>query len=98
MGLTVKMQQMLEAYGLDRLFEEHRDKFKEAAKRTHTFVTLSFPEDSTIRRDDVAEAMVSMLEVNEELQGSLALSKLKQKYWATYFAHYIVDKLWDEIS
>ncbi|MDX2274809.1 MAG: hypothetical protein NW206_05090 [Hyphomonadaceae bacterium] len=98
MGLTVKMQQMLEGYGLDALFDEHREQWKEAAKRTHTFVTLSFPDESTIRRDDVAESMVSMLEVNEELQGALAVKKLKQKYWATYFAHYIVDKLWDEIS
>lgn len=92
------MQQALEGYGLDLLFEEHRDQWLEAAKRTHTFVTVSFPPDSTIRRDDVAESMISMLEVNEELQNHLLLKKLKQKYWATYFAHYIVDNLWDEIS
>lgn len=98
MGLTVKMQQELEGHDLHLVFEEHRDKWLEAANRTHRFVTVSFPEDSTIRRDDVAEAMVSMLEVNEELQNMLALKRLKQKYWARYFAHYIVDKLWDEIS
>lgn len=98
MGLTLKMQQQLEAYDLHEVFNDNRAKFLEAAKRTHHFVTLSFPEDSAIRRDDVADAMVSMLEVHEELQEALTLRKLKQKYWAKYFAHYIVDQVWEEIS
>jgi hypothetical protein len=42
-----------------------------AAQRTHRFVRGDFPEGALIRRDDVANALIPILEVNEALRDRL---------------------------
>ena len=80
MSLTLEAEQQLKAVNLITLFTEHQGNWKAAAQRTYDFIKASFPANATIRRDDVAKALLPILEVNEQLNAKLAINKLKQKY------------------
>ena len=98
MSLTVRVEQMLTDAGLVTFFDEHPAQWHSVANRAHTFVESLFPDGATIRRDDVAQTMVPVLEVNEDLRTYLQSKKLTQKYWFRYFADLIVDRAWEGIQ
>lgn len=60
-------------------------------------VRRDFPQGALIRRDDVAKALIPILEVNEALRDRLNEYKLRQKFWISDFADLIIDRVWDEI-
>lgn len=97
MSLTLKVEQRLSAVKLVDFFTEHPARWHTLAKKTHIFIVAQFPNGATIRRDDVALAMVPLLEVNEDLGTYLQTNKLTQKYWIRDFADLIVDRAWDGI-
>jgi hypothetical protein len=81
MALTLEADQRLEAVGLVALFTAHQADWLNAASETKVFVTGNFPPGSLIRRDDVAKALIPILEVNETLKDELNASKLRGKFW-----------------
>lgn len=98
MSLTLEAEQRLRAVSLITLFTTHEADWRSAAKRTYDFVKESFPEGATIRRDDVAQSLAPILEVDEVLRQKLALDKLKQRFWITDFTDLIIDRVWDQIT
>ena len=98
MALTLEAEQRLEAMGLLALYNEHQAAWVETAKQTKDFVTENFPEGSKIRRDDVAKALIPILEVNETLKDELDDKKLRGKFWIKDFADLIIDQTWDELE
>jgi hypothetical protein len=97
MALTLKAEQRLAAVRLVALFEEHQAIWLDAARQTHEFIRANFPADATIRPDDVAQALIPILEVDQRLRAKLNASKLTQKYWITDFTDLIIDRVWDQI-
>ena len=97
MALTLEAEQRLESVGLVRLFTEHEDLWLQAAKETKAFIAGNFPKGALIRRDDVAKALIPILEVNEILRDELDENKLRQKFWIKNFADLIIDKTWDKL-
>jgi hypothetical protein len=97
-GMSLKIQQRLEDAKLTEFYDGNDTPWKKLAKETHDFVKTHFPNGAKIRRDDVSEALVSYLEVDESLNGFLKQHKLRQKYWIEYFADLIIDRTWGEIS
>jgi hypothetical protein len=97
MALTLKAEQRLAAAKLVGLFEDHRAAWLDAAKQTYEFIKANFPADATIRPDDVAQALIPILEVDQRLRARLNASKLTQKYWITDFTDLIIDRVWDQI-
>jgi hypothetical protein len=97
MSLTLKVEQMLVGAGLVVFFDDHPAQWHAAAKKTHTFIVSQFPSGATIRRDDIALALVPVLEVHEGLSAFLQEKKLTQKYWIRHFADLIVDRAWASI-
>jgi hypothetical protein len=98
MALTRKEEQRLERAKLTEFFENNRDQWKLLAQHAYDYVMGNFPVGTTIRRDDVAEALTPILEVNESLIDSLDEKSLKQKYWYAYFCDFILDQTWNEIT
>jgi hypothetical protein len=47
--------------------------------------------------DDLAKALLPIMEVNELLLNKLAAERLTQQYWVKYFVDLIVDRTWDHI-
>lgn len=97
MALTLEADQRLAAVGLVDLFNQHQAAWLGAATQTKAFITGNFPAGSPIRRDDVAKALVPILEVNEILKDELNASKLRGKFWIKDFADLIIDRTWDQI-
>jgi hypothetical protein len=98
MALTLEAEQRLETVGLVDLFTEHEPAWQQAAKETKEFVAGNFPKGSKIRRDDVAKALIPILEVNEILISALNSKKLRGKFWIKDFADLIIDRTWEELE
>jgi hypothetical protein len=98
MALKLKVEQDLKKVGLIEVFEESRALWVGFAQRTYLHVRNNFPDNAAVRRDDVAEVLVPLLRVNEQLVGYLDEQKLKQKYWVSYFVDLILDRCWAEIA
>jgi hypothetical protein len=97
MALTLAAEQRLERVELIQFFDTSRQTWLGAAQRTYGFVRRDFPQGALIRRDDVAKALIPILEVNEALRDRLNEYKLRQKFWISDFADLIIDRVWDEI-
>lgn len=98
MALTLAAEQRMERANLLAFYDNHEAMWEEAAQEAYTFVEHNFPGGALIRRDDVAKALVPVLEVNETLRDKLNESKLRQKFWVTFFADLIIDRVWDDIA
>ena len=97
MSLTLKAEQMLIAAGLIEFYEKDAVTWNRSAKETFAFLEANFPKNGTIRRDDVAVALMPLLEVNEQLGAFLQAEKLTQRYWIRHFADLILDRAWAKI-
>src|SRR5262245_61903995 len=98
MALTLEAEQRLELVGLVAFYDEHQADWLVAARETIDFIASGFPAGSKIRRDDVAKALVPILEVNETLKDKLESSKLRGKFWIRDFADLIIDRTWNELE
>ena len=98
MALTLEAEQRLESVGLVGLFDDNNETWLEAAKQTKAFIKGNFPEGALIRRDDVAKALIPILEVNEVLKDVLNESKLRGKFWIKDFADLIIDRTWEHLD
>ncbi len=97
MALTLEAEQRLEDVGLIAFYTKHDAAWLAAAKQTKTFVTDNFPAGANIRRDDVANRLVGILAVHEDLKEYLDSNKIRGKFWIRYFADLIIDRTWDKI-
>jgi hypothetical protein len=98
MALTLEAEQRLEAVGLVDLYNGDAEAWLDAAKQTKAFIKGNFPDGALIRRDDVAKALIPILEVNEVLKDSLNENKLRGKFWIKDFADLIIDRTWDNLE
>ena len=97
MALTLEAEQRLEDVGLVKFYGDHEAAWLDAAKQTKAFVTENYPKGARIRRDDVANSLVGILTVHEDLKDYLDSNKLRGKFWIRYFADLIVDRTWENI-
>lgn len=98
MGLTLEAEQRLDDVGLVAFFEQHRPEWLAKAQDTYEYVTGNFPANSVIRRDDVAKALLPIVEVNEPLKDMLDANKLRGKFWRSFFTDLVVDRTWNELG
>jgi hypothetical protein len=97
MALTLEAQQRLENVNLTTLFEQKRAQWERLAKQAFQFIAKGFPEGVVVHPDDVAKALVPLLEVNKDLSDYLAANKLKQKYWVRDFCDLVLDRSWQKL-
>jgi hypothetical protein len=98
MSLTLESEQRLFKVGLVKFFDDHKVRWKELAQRSYSFVKNNFPDKAAIRLDDVAKALLPLLQVDEGLINHLSKNKLKQKYWFRDFGDLILDRTWSKIK
>lgn len=98
MALTLEAEQRMTAVGLTEFYEADADAWLATVQQTNDFVTRNFPERSLICRDDVAKALIPILEVHEAFQAFRNEKKLRPKYWNRYFADLLIDRTWEQIN
>ncbi len=98
MALNATKSKRLEDAGLDQYFEQHRGLWEQKARRAFDYAKQFVVESGEeVRQDDVVPLLVPALEVFDDFRDHLAGEKLTQKYWYTYFAELIVDRLWEAL-
>ena len=97
MALTLEVQQRLQSVNLASLFDKNKAQWERLARQSYQFIAKGFPEGVLVHPDDVAKALVPLLEVNKEFTDYLAANKLKQKYWIRDFCDFILDRCWGKL-
>ena len=98
MGLTLEAEQRMENAGVIAFYDQHQGEWLATVRDTKRFVEGNFPDGARIRRDDVAKALVTVVEVNEGFQDFRNERKLRGKFWNTLFADLVVDRTWEELE
>lgn len=98
MGLTLEAEQRLEAAGVIAHYNDNAEAWLAAIRQTKQFVETNFPAGAKIRKDDIAKALVTIIEVNEGYQDYRNVKKLRAKLWNTLFADLVVDRTWDQLE
>jgi hypothetical protein len=98
MSLTLYWEQKLSEAELVRFFDDNRAAWLVAAREAYAYTRSRFPQGAPIRRDDVAQFIVNVIEVDEDFKNHLASNRLTQKYWAKHFADLIIDRTWREMT
>jgi hypothetical protein len=98
MALTLESEQRLTDVGLVAFFERHQAAWLTSAQEIKNFCTKNFPAGAKIRRDDVAKAFFTVLEVHEDFKEFRETEKLRGKFWIKDFADLIIDRTWDELQ
>jgi hypothetical protein len=98
MSLTLYWERRLEKAKLIQFFDANRVAWLAAARAAMQYAKTRFPQGSVIRRDDVAQFLVNVIEVDKNFENHLASNKLTQKYWTKHFADLIIDRTWNEMT
>jgi hypothetical protein len=88
---TYKLHKLV-AKGFDRLYTDHAVKWNKMVEKAAESVKACMAENEPIRAGDVIATVEHGIRVSREFDNHLAVKKLTQKYWATMFAEYIVEK------
>jgi hypothetical protein len=97
MALTLEAEQRMEDVGVVKFYLEAEAEWLATVKATKAFVSGNFPEGALIRRDDVAKALIPILEVHEQFKDYRNTEKLRGKFWIKDFADLLIDRTWDQL-
>src|SRR5690554_3600809 len=97
MALTLEAEQRLTDVGIVTFYQKDAADWLNTVRDTKKFVTENFPTDAPIRRDDVAKALVPLLEVHEGFKEYRNQEKLRQKFWIKDFVDLLIDRTWDQL-
>lgn len=92
MALTESKLKDLQDKAFDDLYTDHKAVWDGlvTAARNHAqqYITNNAPP----RPDDIALALIPMLEVNDVLREHQDLNRAKPRRWVQYFAEYVIDQ------
>jgi hypothetical protein len=98
-GLTAPIELSLRDAGLIKFYDDNAPAFKAIAARTYAFTYETVHAASLqLRADDVADSLVSALEIDADLRAYLSKKNLRQKFWYQRFADLILDRLWEDLE
>jgi hypothetical protein len=99
MALTAAKVKDLEDKGFVDLFTKHRALWEAKAREAYVYAQkLVSVSGQPVRPDDVLPLLVPALVLSRELRVFLEDNRLTQKYWRDYFAEFIIDTLWKDLS
>jgi hypothetical protein len=98
MALTLEAEQRLTDVGAVEFYEGDVNAWLDTVRDTKRFLGAKFPQGALIRRDDVAKALVPILEVHEEFKDFRNEKKLRGKFWIKDFADLLIDRTWEQLE
>jgi hypothetical protein len=95
MGLSESKKKDLEAKDFDSLFNhrKHHGKWAAIAQKAHAYAKENITEGSEPRPDDVAEALLPILNADTDLRKHQTDNRAMAKKYKLAFADYIVDQI-----
>jgi len=99
MALTARKSLRLEDAGLDKFYEDNQQLWADMAKQAFDYAAEPVRKaGEPVRQDDVLAVLVPALEIAQLLRTFLADNSLRQQFWFTYFAEYIIDREWPTLT
>lgn len=98
MALTLEAEQRMSDVGLVDFYLDDQANWLATVRATKEFVKSNFPPNALIRRDDVAKALIPILEVHETFKDFRNTEKLRGKFWIKDFADLLIDRTWDNLD
>lgn len=94
MSLDTFKLHKLEAKEFDNLYKEHAEKWNKMVQKAVEGVRACVGQGAPIKAGDVIAAVTHGISISKEFEDHLENKKLIQKYWATWFAEYIVEQIY----
>ena len=99
MGLTARKSLRLEDAGLDKFYSKNQTLWASMVKEAFDYAADYVKKaGEPVRQDDVLAVLVPVLEVTQLLRAFLAENSLRQQFWFTWFAEYIIDREWPTLT
>ena len=98
MALTLEAEQRMEDVGVAGFYRAAEGDWLATVQATEAFVRGNFPAGAPIRRDDVAKALIPIVEVHEGFKDFRNAQKLRGKFWIKDFADLLIDRTWDQLD
>ena len=93
MGLSESKKEDLEAKDFHLLFKKHRPKWAAIAEKAYAYAQENITEGREPRGDDVADALLPILNADTDLKAHQRANKANAKRYREMFAEYIVDQI-----
>jgi hypothetical protein len=94
MSLDTFKLHKLEAKGFDKLYIDHAEKWNNMVGKAVEGVRACVDEGAAIKAGDVVAALIHGISISNEFESHLETKKLTQKYWAGWFAEYVVEQIY----
>lgn len=99
MGLTARKSLRLEDGGLHKFYVKNQPLWASMVKEAFDYAGAYVKKaGEPVRQDDVLAVLVPVLEVTQLLRTYLAENSLRQQFWFTWFAEYIIDREWSALT
>ena len=98
MALTLEAEQRMTDVGVVGFYRADEPNWLNTVRATKNFVRGNFPPGALIRRDDVAKALIPILEVHEAFRDFRNAHKLRGKFWIKDFADLLIDRTWENLD
>jgi hypothetical protein len=95
LGLSEAKKKELEAKNFHKLFEhnKHHAKWEAVARKAYAYAKDSITDGAEPRPDDIADALLPILNKDDDLRSHQKDNHASSKRWKLAFADYIVDQV-----
>ncbi|HLA94801.1 MAG TPA: hypothetical protein VK612_03705 [Pyrinomonadaceae bacterium] len=94
MSLTTETLHRLRSKAFDKFYTQHQAKWKKCVENATTYVKSFIHDKDKPRPADIAEVLQNALKIDPDFEKYTAEKKLKEKYWVSDFADYIIDQIY----
>lgn len=94
MSLDTFKLHKLQAKEFDKLYVAHTEKWNKMVTKAVDGVRACVDEGAPIKAGDVVAALIHGVSISKEFENHLETQKLTQKYWASWFAEYVVEQIY----
>lgn len=95
MGLSEAKKKELEAKNFHKLFQDkkHHTKWVAMAHNAYSYAKSSITDGKEPRPDDVSDALLPVLNKDDDLRAHQVDNRASAKKWKEWFADYVVDQV-----
>jgi hypothetical protein len=95
-SLDTEKLHRLKGKGFPELYDTHPDKWKEMVDKARDYAQTCVGEDEKVRIGDVTTIVQNAIKIDPEFESFVKGKGLTQKYWVTWYAEYMVDRIYPQ--
>ena len=96
MSLDTEQIHRLVSKGFDKLYASDPKKFSEMAHTALDYATTCVPPGEKVRVGDVVLIITNAVRILPSFEAYIQKKKLKEKYWQSLFAEYILEQVFPQ--